>query len=43
MAAVAMIALGMLLVGLAVPALRRRPPRRPTGLGTARIRRARER
>lgn len=41
MAAVVVATLGLLLVGLAVPALRRRP-RRPTGLGRARVRRARE-
>lgn len=38
MAEVVMIALGLLLVGLAV----RRRSRRPTGLGRARLRRARE-
>ena len=37
-----MIALGLLLVGLAVLALRQRLRRRATGLGSVRMRRARE-
>ena len=41
MGEVALTALGLLLVGLAVPALRQRL-RRPTGLGSVRMRRARE-
>ena len=42
MGRVALLALGLLLVALAVPPLRHRL-RRPTGLGGARLRRARER
>ena len=41
MAELGMLALGLLLVGLAVPPLRQRL-RRPTGLGSVRMRRARE-
>ena len=42
MSGVAMIALGLLLVGLAVLALCQRLRRRPNGLGSVRMRRARE-